>query len=141
MTTTHLIDLGTSADVHAASLERSLGGLPEAVPDSVALERAAGQIAGPIVLAVADDDDSCNLLEWLLKPIGLRVESYTSTPEFLDAFDPKRPRCLVLDMRMHGKDGQELQEELAARVRLGETLSRLGVSPVRVSSRAIQTCS
>jgi CheY-like chemotaxis protein len=141
MTTTNLIDLDTSGDDHAAPSEPSLGSLLEAGPGSVVRVHEAGQIPELTVLAVGDDEDSCYLLEWLLKPIGLRVESYTSTREFLDAFDPERPKCLVLDIRMPGLSGLDLQEELAARARLTETLIRLGISPVRASSRAIQTCS
>src|ERR1700682_615150 len=72
MTTTNLIDLDISGDVHAARSERSFGSRLEAAPDSVGLLNEAGQIPKPTVLVVADDEDSCTLLEWLLKPIGLR---------------------------------------------------------------------
>ena len=43
------------------------------------------------------------------------VETYVSAQAFLDRYDPQRPGCLLLDLRMPGMNGLELQEILAAR--------------------------
>ena len=46
---------------------------------------------------------------------GLSVETYASGADFFRAYDPKRPGCLVLDLRMPEMDGLELQRRLAAK--------------------------
>jgi FixJ family two-component response regulator len=68
----------------------------------------------PTVFVVDDDEPSRGVIEWLMKPLGLRVEGYASAQTFLDAYDPSRPGCLVCDVRMPGMSGLELLETLAA---------------------------
>jgi len=46
---------------------------------------------------------------------GLRAETFASAQDFLDAFDPALPGCLVCDVSMPGMSGLELQQELNAR--------------------------
>jgi len=48
----------------------------------------------------------------LLKSIGITATALASAREFLDAFDPEQPGCLVLDIRMPGMSGIELQQQL-----------------------------
>ncbi|HSV08421.1 MAG TPA: response regulator [Candidatus Binatus sp.] len=63
-------------------------------------------------------DDSPALrksLRWLLKSAGLAAETYGSAREFLDAYDPTKPGCLVLDVRLQQMSGLDLQAELTAR--------------------------
>jgi FixJ family two-component response regulator len=74
----------------------------------------------PTVYLVDDDPDMRDSLGWLMKTVGLRVESFASATEFLDAFDGSEgPGCLVFDVRMPGLGGIDLFEKLAAR---GETM-------------------
>ncbi|HEY5680539.1 MAG TPA: response regulator transcription factor, partial [Pseudomonadales bacterium] len=62
---------------------------------------------------VVDDDDSVrNSLRWLLESVDLAVETYATAEAFLEAYDRARPGCLVLDIRMPGMSGLELQERL-----------------------------
>ena len=62
---------------------------------------------------VVDDDDAVRTsLRLLLKSVGLPVETFASAQEFLDAFDAERAGCLVLDIRMPGMSGLELQQRL-----------------------------
>jgi len=62
---------------------------------------------------VVDDDEAVrDALSLLMKSAGLPVETYSSAQAFLDAYDPLRPGCLVLDIRMPGMSGTELQEQL-----------------------------
>ncbi|MCZ8132434.1 MAG: response regulator FixJ [Steroidobacteraceae bacterium] len=67
----------------------------------------------PATVFVVDDDDAVRTsLRLLLKSVGLPVETHASAQEFLDAFDPDRAGCLVLDIRMPGMSGLELQQKL-----------------------------
>ena len=66
----------------------------------------------PTVFVVDDDPALCESLCYLLKSDGLAAEAYTSAEDFLAAFDPDRPGVLVLDVRMRGMKGPELQEHL-----------------------------
>jgi FixJ family two-component response regulator len=66
----------------------------------------------PTIFAVDDDAAITSTIVQLGKLIGLRVETYASAQEFLVSFDPSRPGCLVLDVRMPGMSGLELQRRL-----------------------------
>ncbi len=66
------------------------------------------------IFAVDDDAAITSTILQLGKLIGLRVETYASAQEFLDSFDPSRPGCLVLDVRMPGMSGLGLQRRLLA---------------------------
>lgn len=69
----------------------------------------------PTVFIVDDDASVRDSLEYLFQSVGLRAEKFASAAEFLGSYDPGSPGCLVLDVRMPGMSGLELQEELAAR--------------------------
>ena len=71
------------------------------------------------VFVVDDDQGVRDSLQLLIKSIGLDAQTYPSAYAFLEAYDPERPGCLVLDVRMPGMSGLELQQELASR---GSTL-------------------
>lgn len=66
------------------------------------------------VFVVDDDADVLEAVDFLLHSVGLKVETYASAKEFLEAYDPLQPGCLVLDVRMPGMSGLELQERLEA---------------------------
>jgi two-component system response regulator FixJ len=62
---------------------------------------------------VVDDDLAVrDALKLLLRSVGQAVETYGSAQEFLDAYSEDRPGCLVLDIRMPGMSGLELQQKL-----------------------------
>jgi FixJ family two-component response regulator len=62
---------------------------------------------------VVDDDASIrDAVKSLLKSVGLRVEVFGSTEEFVSATRPQVPSCLVLDVRLPGMSGLEFQEQL-----------------------------
>lgn len=67
------------------------------------------------VFVVDDDAAVCRALERLLESVGLNVTTYASAQEFLDEFDPSAPGCLVLDVRMPGLSGLDLQDMLNAK--------------------------
>ena len=68
----------------------------------------------PTVFVVDDNAMLRKFLRRLVESAGLPVETYASAEEFLDACDPQRPGCLVLDVDMPGMSGLELQEKLRA---------------------------
>lgn len=72
-------------------------------------------MSAPTVYVVDDDAAVRDSLALLLKTAGLTVEAYDSAESFLTALDPQRYGCLVLDMRMPGMSGADLQAELARR--------------------------
>jgi len=62
---------------------------------------------------VVDDDDAVrDALSALLKSVGLEVETFASPHAFLERFDTALAGCLVLDIRMPGMSGLELQQRL-----------------------------
>lgn len=67
------------------------------------------------VFIVDDEATVRDALEWLITSVKLRVETFESAQAFLSAYDPERPGCLVLDVRMPGMSGLELMEQLASR--------------------------
>ena len=69
----------------------------------------------PTVFIVDDDSAVLKALRLLVKSLRMNVETYLSAQEFLDSYDPARPGCLVLDVRMPGISGLELQEKLRQR--------------------------
>lgn len=66
------------------------------------------------VFVVDDDQAMRKSLARLLDSVGLKAETYDCAEAFLADYDPTRPGCLVLDIRMPGISGLELQEQLAA---------------------------
>jgi len=68
------------------------------------------------VVFVVDDDPSVQAsLKFLVSTVGLQVESFDSAEAFLNKEPPDGPSCLVLDVRLRGMSGLDLQRELAAR--------------------------
>ena len=67
----------------------------------------------PIVFVVDDDQAMRNSLKWLIESIGMQVETYASASEFIDSYYPGRAGCLLLDVRMPGMSGLELQAYLS----------------------------
>ncbi len=71
--------------------------------------------SSPIVYVVDDDNSLRQSMEWLVESLGLQIASFASAQEFLDQFDPKVPGCLVVDVRMPGMSGLDLQQWLSER--------------------------
>jgi FixJ family two-component response regulator len=65
------------------------------------------------VFIVDDDEAVRDSLGLLLRSVGYRARCYGSAKDFLKAFDPRDYGCLVLDIRMPGMTGLELQKHLA----------------------------
>lgn len=64
------------------------------------------------VYVVDDDAAMRDSLCWLLSSVSLKAKAFASADEFLREWDPNAPGCLLLDLRMPGLNGLELQERL-----------------------------
>jgi two-component system response regulator FixJ len=73
------------------------------------------QPATPTVFVVDDDEGVRNSLRFLLKSVGLTTRALASASEFLEVYTYNQPGCLVLDVRMPGMSGIELQQQLNLR--------------------------
>ena len=67
----------------------------------------------PVVFVVDDDPSMCRSLANLLRSAGWRVQTYSSADDYLQGVRPDAPSCLVLDVRLPGRSGLDLQRELA----------------------------
>jgi FixJ family two-component response regulator len=72
------------------------------------------EMADALVFVVDDDASIREALSSLIRSAGLRVATFSSAKEFLQSDKPNVPACLVLDVRLPGMSGLELQLELAA---------------------------
>src|SRR5262249_14004021 len=66
------------------------------------------------VFVVEDDPSMRNALKNLLRSVGLEAQLFASAQEFLNADRPDLPSCLILDVRLPGLSGLDLQRELSA---------------------------
>ena len=71
--------------------------------------------SGPLICVVDDDEGMRRALEALLSTIGHATAAYARPTEFLKQFDPARPGCLILDIRMPEMSGLEVQQQLNSR--------------------------
>jgi FixJ family two-component response regulator len=78
-----------------------------------------------LVFVVDDDDSIRKALARLMRSVGLNVETFGSADEFLAREPHPGPACLILDIRMPGLSGLDLQKELAAS---GSTLSAIFIT-------------
>jgi FixJ family two-component response regulator len=82
--------------------------------------------AAPALVSIVDDDASVRKgLARLVKAAGYAVETFASATEYLARSHPEDPCCLLLDVRMPGLSGLELQEDLA---RTGRRVSIVFIS-------------
>lgn len=75
----------------------------------------AQQTLNPIVRIVDDDPTVCESQSFFLQLAGFNTRSYSSAEEFLNSDDANHPGCIILDVRMGGMTGIELQQELNRR--------------------------
>ena len=66
----------------------------------------------PIISIVDDDDFFRNSLDNLIRSVGFRVQGFSSAGAFLDSDQVRDTACLILDVRMPGMSGLELQRQI-----------------------------
>lgn len=92
----------------------------------------------PTVFVVDDDDAVRSSLRLLLRSVGLSATALPSAQEFLDSYDPQQPGCLVLDVRMPGMSGLELQQQLNLRGAIIPVIFITGHGDVPMAVEAMQ---
>jgi FixJ family two-component response regulator len=90
------------------------------------------------VCVVDDDEAVARSLRALLESVGLAVETFATAQAFLDRADTARAGCLVLDVRMPGMSGLDLQEAMAARGQTIPIVFITGHGDVRMAVRAVK---
>jgi len=69
----------------------------------------------PLIAVVEDDISVRESLESLIRSVGMEVRVFASAEEFLNSAHPRKADCLILDVRLPGMSGFELQRHLVAR--------------------------
>ena len=92
----------------------------------------------PTVYIVDDDDAIRSALRLLLKSVGLAAATVASAQEFLATYDPQQPGCLILDVRMPGMSGLELQQQLNLRGAIIPVIFITGHGDVPMAVEAMQ---
>jgi FixJ family two-component response regulator len=90
------------------------------------------------VFVVDDDAGVRSSIRLLLKSVGIPATPMASAQEFLASFDPAQPGCLVLDIRMPGMSGLELQQQLNLRGAIIPVLFMTGHGDVPMAVEAMQ---
>lgn len=92
----------------------------------------------PTVFIVEDDEAVRDSLRLMLESLGHKVASYGRADEFLESYDPELPGCLVLDIRMPGMNGMELQRKLNAMTSILPIIFVTGHGDVPMAVEAMQ---
>jgi FixJ family two-component response regulator len=107
----------------------------EAGPVEKSAERSADR---PVICIVDDDETMRSWLKLVLQSAGYEVAEYATASDFLDAYRFERPGCLVLDVRMPGIGGMELQDRLNARGAIVPVIFISGSADVPTAVEAVR---
>jgi FixJ family two-component response regulator len=91
-----------------------------------------------IVYVVDDDSSVCRAIARLIRSVGLAAQTFPSAKAFLEHALPDRPACLVLDLRLPGPSGLDLQEALSEAGRDVPIVFITGHGDVPTSVRAMK---
>jgi FixJ family two-component response regulator len=92
----------------------------------------------PVIRVVDDDQGFRTAISRLLRAAGYQVREYASAGDLLLADEEQTPGCVLLDMRMPGPSGLDLQEALAKRERRLPIIFLTAYADVRMSVRAMK---
>jgi RNA polymerase sigma factor (sigma-70 family) len=89
-------------------------------------------------MVVDDDSGVRNAMRTLLKSVGLEAALFSSAQEFLNGYQPRQPGCLILDIRMPGMSGMELQQQLNLRGAVIPVIFMTGHGDIPMAVEAMQ---
>jgi FixJ family two-component response regulator len=92
----------------------------------------------PIVHVVDDDADVRGAVSMLLRSVGIGCALYASALQFLAEFKPGAPGCLLLDVRLPGMNGLDLQERLARQEFALPAIVMTGHGDIQMAVRAMR---
>ena len=92
----------------------------------------------PLVLIVDDDEEVRAALQELMLSVGLDAVCFASPRELLESELPDRPGCLVLDVRMPGASGLDLQQQMAAKGNLKPIIFLTGHGDIPMTVQAMK---
>ena len=95
-------------------------------------------MTAPTVFVVDDNPGVRKSMQALVEAAGLAIETYASAADFLAAYDVRRGGCLVLDVRLRGESGLDLQDELRKRNVTLPIIIMTGYADVPTSVRAFK---
>ena len=90
------------------------------------------------VMVVDDDAGVRNAMRLLLRSVGLNCQLFTSAQDFLGVYEPSQKGCLVLDIRMPGMSGLELQQQLNLRGAIVPVIFMTGHGDIPMAVEAMQ---
>lgn len=90
------------------------------------------------VYVIDDDQEARDAIGALAKSGGYRFAGFASGPEFLEAYDPEALACLILDVRLRGGDGLDLQKQLPEKNVNVPVLVVSGYADVPTTVRAVK---
>lgn len=96
-------------------------------------------MAEPTVFVVDDDQAVLRSLRWLIESVSLQVETFASARTFQNEYDRRKPGCLVLDVRMPGGSGLELQDWLKGQAIHVPIIFITGHGDVKMAVKAVQS--
>jgi FixJ family two-component response regulator len=97
------------------------------------------QSAGtPTVIIVDDDTSICNALSRLFRSVSLQVQVFNSPADLLNSALPDAPSCLVIDIRLPGQSGLDLQAQLIKNGILVPVIIMTGHGDIPMSVRALK---
>jgi len=92
----------------------------------------------PTVFVVDDDEAVRKGLQFLIRSVGLNVETFATAAAYLDNLSPSRPGCLILDVRMPGMSGLDLLAHLSEQGIEMPTIFLTGHGDVPLAVRAVK---
>jgi two-component system response regulator TtrR len=96
------------------------------------------QTAEPTVYVIDDDASIRELLTWLMARNGIRCQSFPDARSFLKAYRTDAPGCLILDLRMPGMSGLDLQAMLKAQGAMLPVIFLSGRADVSAAVQAVK---
>jgi two-component system CheB/CheR fusion protein len=118
------------------AIQRLLPPVPVSPPKPAST--GTGKAKGPVIYIVDDDMKLRNSISAVLHEAGMAVETYATSEAFLEAYQPGRNACLLVDAYLPGMDGIDLLQQLSDTGLLPPAIMITGHSDVKIAVRAMK---